>query len=194
MKDFLSKKYRHIFVDFDSTLYLWDNCPEQKSIESVAWNAMQLSRTGYVYDSAYINDLLVDYLKRSGAEIHLTTWCDFSFEAEAKFNFIEKHHPGLLTDYIATSSAENKIRLLEAYEHAGNPKATMLMIDDNFNVVHGCRHAGFDVQEPQFVMGMIYEVKTKELEYKQMIQFDRKFHEKHKDEFSRDIYQRRDDL
>lgn len=176
--EFLKKHYRHIFVDFDSTLYLWDNCTDRKSVDSVAWNAMQLSRTGHVYDEKYINRLLVDYLKQSCAEVHLTTWVDLSFEAESKFNFINKYCPGLFTDYIGTSSAENKVKLLEAYVQAGNPKDTILMIDDNFNVVHGCRHAGFDVQEPQFVMGMVYEAKTKELEYKQMIQFDRKFHEK----------------
>lgn len=192
--EFLSKRYRHVFVDFDSTLYLWDNCPDRKSVDSVVWNATQLSRTGHVYDKKYINRLLVEYLRQSCAEIHLTTWTDFSFEAESKFNFINRYCPDLLTDYIATSSAENKIKLLEAYEHAGNPKDTMVMIDDNFNVVHGCRHAGFDVQEPQFVMGMIYEAKVKELEHRQMVQFDKEFHEQRRNTgFTHDFYQR-DDL
>ena len=67
------------------------------------------------------------------------------------------------------------------------------MIDDNFNVVHGCRHAGFDVQEPQFVMGMIYEVKVKELEHQQMVQFDKEFHEQRRNAGFHDFYQR-DDL
>lgn len=153
--EFLKKHYRHIFVDFDSTLYLWDNCFDRRSVEPVTFGAMQLSRTGHVYDEKYINHLLVDYLKQSCAEIHLTTWVGFSFEAESKFNFINKHYPNLLTDYIGVATLEHKIRLLEVYEKAGNSKDTMLMIDDNFNVVNGCRQAGFDVQEPQFVMGML---------------------------------------
>ena len=165
--EFLKKHYRHIFVDFDSTLYLWDNCPDRKSVDPAAWYAMQLSRTGHIYNEKYINKLLVDYLRQSNAEIHLTTWVDFSFEAESKFNFINKYCPGLLTDYIGTSSTENKVKLMEAYVQAGNPKDTMLMIDDNFNVVHGCRYAGFDVQEPQFVIGMLYEAKISETTRKQ---------------------------
>ena len=157
--EFLERRYRHIFVDFDSTLYLWDNGPERKSIESTVWNARQLSRQGDAYDPSNINHLLVAYLEQSGAEAHLLTWVDFSFEAESKFNFINRHYPGLLADYIGTKSNEDKVRLLEAYEHAGNPKEAMLVIDDNFNVVRSCRERGFDVQEPQFVMGQMYRWK-----------------------------------
>ena len=74
---------------------------------------------------------------------------------------MEKYHPGLLTDYISVSSVENKVRLLETYEYAGNPKDTMLMIDDRFEVVHSCRHAGFDVQEPQYIMNLMFKNKLK---------------------------------
>lgn len=160
--NFLDKFYKHIFVDFDSTLYLWDNNPERTSLGDIAFEAMRLLKKERTYDSTYINELLVDYLKlqkQSGAEIHLTTQCDFSFGAEAKFKFMENNYPGLLTDYISTASNESKIRLMETYEYAGNPKNTMLMIDDRFEVVHGCRHAGFNVQEPQFIMGMMAKAK-----------------------------------
>lgn len=162
MTDFLERKYKHIFVDFDSTLYLWDNHPDRKDMEPVKWNALQLSRDGRRYDPKYINKLLIEYLQRSGAEIHLSTSVNLSCEAESKFNFINKYYSNLLTDYIGISDAEQKICLLQAYEYEGNSKNSMLMIDDNYIVVSSCRAAGFDVQEPQFVMGMVYEAKTKE--------------------------------
>lgn len=159
LMDFLKKEYSHIFVDFDNTLYLWDNSPERKTIEPVEWYAHQLPRMGHIYKDKYINKLLVDYLQRSCAMIHLTTQVTFSFEAEAKFNFIDRFHPNLLADFIGTASTEDKVHLMEAYENLGITKSKMLMIDDNYNVVHECRKAGFDVQEPQFIMNVIYEDK-----------------------------------
>ena len=160
---FLERKYKHIFVDFDSTLYLWDNHPGRKSVPDTEWASLRLPRNGDCYDRDFINKPLVDYLILSRAEVHLVTWTDFSFEGEAKFNFINREYPDLLTDWISASSNEDKIRLLKAYEYAGNDRATMLMIDDNFNVVHGCRKEGFDVQEPQFIMGLMYKWETNRL-------------------------------
>lgn len=154
---FLEKRYKHIFVDFDSTLYLWDNCPDRKSADDVSWTAMRLSKDTDCYDPNSINKLLVSYLRQSCAQIHLVTWVNFSFEAELKYDFINKYYPDLLIDYIACSSNENKLLLLRAYERAGNPRDTMLLIDDRYNVVQACRQEGFDVQEPQFIMGQIFK-------------------------------------
>lgn len=153
--DFLDRKYRHIFVDFDSTLYLWDNSPGRKPVDDIEWAARRLSNSEQNYDEKCLNVLLIEYLKQTQAQIHLTSWVDFSFEAKAKFDFIEEIYPNLLTDYIGTASTDAKIKLLRVYERLGNPKESMLLIDDNCNVVRPCRAAGYDVQEPQFIMGEI---------------------------------------
>lgn len=139
---------------------MWDNSTSRPTSEPIAWKAMHLTRGEHVYDEKYINRLIADYLRQSCAEVHLCTQVDLSIEAESKFNFINRHCPGLLTDYVGVSSAEAKVQLLQAYERAGSPKDSMLMIDDYYKVVRACMDVGYEVQEPQFIMGRLYDKKV----------------------------------
>lgn len=156
--DFQNRDYRHIFVDFDSTLYLWDQIEERRNIPSdmdIEWMAQCLSAEGRPYNRDQLNSLLIDYLETQVCEIHLLTHVEFSFEAFSKFNFVNSVRPGLLTDWIGVAGPESKSRVMQIFESLGCPKESMLIIDDNYDVVCSCRDAGYDVAEPQFIMELM---------------------------------------
>lgn len=198
--------FKYILVDFDSTLWLWNNTaggrkpmaretmdnlqlfnmlhdsdtvydtkynPVRKNLPLVEYlkeqkdlqlfNMLRDSDTVYdtIYDPAQINLLLVEYLKdqkEKGARIILTSWVEFSFNAKAKFKFINSHTNNLLDEYVGTMDKESKITLAEAL-HSFNDKVEkedILIIDDAHEVIRAAKEAGYPCQEPQFIMNEMY--------------------------------------
>ena len=152
--DFLNKKYTDIFVDFDQTLYLWDESQLKKDSLAEFYAKSIAMRDGSQYNPDQINKILIKYLQESNAKVHLATHVRISANAEAKFNFINKYYPNLLTDWFGLANPESKILLLDAFVCNGYDKSEILMIDDNDTVIDCCKCGGFDVQNPQFIMGL----------------------------------------
>ena len=158
---FLDMKFDHIFVDFDSTLYLHDNIDELDDTKP-EYNYVKILKGEKIYDVNKLNKPLIEYLMQASGTKHLVSWCNLSIGCEHKFKFINSCYPGLFSDWIATGSKADKIVLLKAYVEAGVAPGTILMIDDVHEVVDGCKENHFYVQEPQFIMNLMQQKKDKE--------------------------------
>lgn len=166
---FTDLSFKYILVDFDSTLWLWNNtaaachglCRENMDILQLT---DMLHDPDTVYDTVYnpsqINTLLIEYLKEQkekGARIILVSWVEFSFNARAKFNFINEHTDNLLDEYVGTMGKESKITLADTlYSFSEADKQDILIIDDAHEVIKAAKEAGYSCQEPQFIMNEMY--------------------------------------
>lgn len=155
---------KNIFVDFDNTMYVWDNSPrtEPSTTDHIDWLASSIKDPfGQYYDADNLNDcLIIEYLKKAknaGSKIILFTWTTFSSEGKAKFNFINSIHSNLLDDWISVSSIDAKVEYLLAFERAGNDRNDMLVIDDDVTAIDKIYKAKFNIQTPQCIMNLIYK-------------------------------------
>lgn len=142
---FLDISFKHVFVDFDSTLYLWDNTHRHSRDGDNDWcdwyDWYELDREAYLkgvyksddwWEEWRINDVLIRYLsyqKSRDAVIHLVTQTSFSYIGERKKKFMDRCHPGIIDDVYTVAHVEDKIRLMDVVR--GNiPRILCLLIDD----------------------------------------------------------------
>ena len=169
---FSDKAFKHIFIEFDNALYLWDDSLERPLETNYEHQLSVLSMKEVPIDNRFqkenINKLLIEYLKEqkrcyADTQIHLLTHARFSYEAELKFNFINSFYPYTLNDFIGCQSVEDKIMLLELYNQMGCEKSELLVIDSTFEVIESARTKRYEVQNPQYIMSFTHNKLLKEV-------------------------------
>lgn len=145
------------FVDFDDTLYIWDNlCQEVNEPEMDKTGVRKAVAGDYSFKRCRLNTALVEKLrklKENGVKLYCLTWVDTSLGAELKQKRIDLDCPELEMKVIGAGRREVKVEVMrEVASHMVIKANQVLLIDDLYITNEEARKANFIATTPLDIM------------------------------------------